>query len=113
MTTTPTGQNFSDLSFDDKKIRLKVMLDQLKNSDEIFGKILTVITTKNVTEDYLDKVYADIMNFATALQSYSKNKDQAQLTKAQTALQSLYALEAESRKQDEIDIKAIEASFAA
>jgi len=112
MADTTNEKSFYDLDFNGKKERLAAMLTQLKDSDSVFADLFQILTTKKVEESYLDVLYGDIMNYASAIKAYEKTKDKAQLDKAQTYLQQLHELEEESKKQDAKDIQALDSMLA-
>ncbi len=111
MTIDQTLQEFYALPVEKKKKKLEVMLEQLKNSDEIFMKFLQKIQKKDVSEATLNVLYSDIMKFSEAIKEYAKTKSTASLEKAKTYLDKMRLLEQEDRKKDMQDVENMEQMF--
>lgn len=105
------AENFYRLSLEKKRERLKALLEQMKDADEIFRRFLNIVNDDKVQEATLDVLYNDIMMFAESVNEYKRTKSVSALNKAQSYLQNLYQLEQESRKQDEKDLAKIEDMF--
>ncbi len=110
MTINQLLEEFYNLPLEKKREKLELMIEQMKDSDDIFPKLLSKIPTMPETSMFV--LYHDIMMFANAITEYKRTKNTAALTKAASYLEKIHLLEEEQKKQDQKDIENIENMFA-
>ncbi len=97
-------EEFKKMSFDDQKGRVLLMLEWLKDSNEIFVKLLDVVTNNsNVDSEFLVWTYNDIIVFADAIKQSDKQKWANALLSLQDKIKRLHEIEAAERLTENPD----------
>ena len=94
-------EEFKKLSFDEKKTKLLTILEQLKNSDEVFWAVInTINTNKNVNDEFLVWIYEDIISLWDKAAENKKQQSLGQAAKLKARLQTLQNQEKMEREQE-------------
>lgn len=96
--------DFKSLSVEDKKKKLILMLDWLKNSNSVFQELLDTINSQvNLSESFLIWVYSDIIEMWNAVETYQKDKELELTESLKEKMRKLHDIEAQERKDEDPD----------
>ena len=96
---------FQDLSFEEKKKKLLLILEKLPEED-VFTKIEELIKTNNhVNDEFLVWVYEDIMLFGDGIEQRKKMHARKKLVERQKEIERLHQKEAKEKENIELDLE--------
>lgn len=101
-------KSFQSLTTQEKQEKLVVVLNELKDSNQVFSSLLAKVSNTIPNDATLIVMYYDIMMFWQAIEEYNKTKDITSLSKAEEYMQALLKREQQDRLTDEKDIEKME-----
>ena len=93
-------KQFNALSFDQKKEKVIGLLNTLKESDKVFMDALKYIKVLDIEEQYLDKIYNDIIELWTTI-FQKKETDKTEIIKQK--IKRINEQEAKEKESDLLD----------
>ena len=91
-------KNFQKLSFSEKKKKILLLLEWLKDSDSIFKKAMKYISVIDVDEEFLCDTYNDIVNFWILVSKKKWDKKQNTIRK------NIKKIKEKEQKEKEMDL---------
>lgn len=96
--------DYSQLSYDDKKKKLLLMLYELKDTNQIFLDATNLINKRpDLPEDFFVWVYTDIINMWKYIEEYKKQKNLETANELQDKMKKLKEIEASQRTEENPD----------
>ncbi len=102
-------QEFEKMDVVQQKEKLLYMLEQIKNSDQVFLDIFTLLSKDqtNIDQKFLIGIYGDILVFAEAIATYNSSNKEKSLMALQKKLQAMHEEEMKDRDQEQKDIEVL------
>ena len=90
-----------ELTFEEKKHKVILMLEGLKNSAQIFAELLgNVQNNANIDDAMLVEIYQGILEFAEAVTEVEKEQSLDKLSAMHEKLKKIYEMEAADRANE-------------
>ena len=96
--------DYSKLSYEDKKKKLLLMLDELKDANQVFVDATNLINKRpDLPEDFFVWVYTDIINMGKYIEEYKKQKNLETANELKWKMEQLRKIEEQQKEQENPD----------
>lgn len=96
--------DYASLPYEDQKKKLLLMLDELKDTNQVFVDAMNLINKRDdLPADFFVGVYTDIINMWKYIEEYKKQKNLETATELKDKMQQLKQIEEQQRTQENPD----------
>ena len=94
-------KTFQELTFEEKKHKVILMLEGLKDSAQVFAELLGSVQNKpNIDDAMLVEIYQGILEFAEAVNESEKEQSLDKLSVMQEKIRKIHEMEAADRANE-------------
>lgn len=91
-------EEFRQLSFDDQKAKMILILDELKGNNQVFSDLLDIVKNNDaIGADFLVDLYHDIMDFAEAIRKNAQDEALRRIDALQDKIKKIHEVEGADR----------------
>lgn len=95
---------FQTLSFEDQKVKMLLILTDLKDADQVFLDLLDIVqNNSSIDSRFLVETYTDIMDFADTIRENDVHASFEKLTLLQQKIQNIREMELLDRAKENPD----------